>query len=122
MSYEVFEKLCQLNRKTPADVSRSTGIAQATLSAWKKGKYTPKSDKLEKIADYFGVSVEYLKTGKKPTGSGYYFTPEVAEIAQAVFDNPDMKILFDAARDCRPEDIKIAVDMFKRFKETNPYG
>lgn len=122
MGYEVFEELCKLNRKTPADVSRSTGIAQSTLSAWKKGKYTPKSEKLEKIAEYFGVPVEYLKTGEMPPDSGYYISPEVAEIAQAVFDNPEMRILFDAARDCRPEDIKIAIDMFKRFKETNLNG
>ena len=32
---------------------------------WKQGKYTPKQDKLQKIADYFGVSLEYLMTGKE---------------------------------------------------------
>ncbi|MPN11830.1 hypothetical protein SDC9_159138 [bioreactor metagenome] len=35
------------------------------LSEWKKGSYTPKQDKLQKIADYFGVTVDYLMTGKE---------------------------------------------------------
>ena len=54
-----------------ADVTRATGIASSTLTDWKKGRYTPKQDKLQKIADFLGVSLEYLTTGKekewKPT-------------------------------------------------------
>ena len=36
-----------------------------TLSDWKNGKSTPKQDKLMKIADYFGVSLDYLMTGEE---------------------------------------------------------
>ena len=35
-------------------------MSQPTLSEWKKGTYTPKQDKLQKIADYFGVTLDYL--------------------------------------------------------------
>jgi transcriptional regulator with XRE-family HTH domain len=122
MSYEIFEKLCRMKSVSPSAVSKSTGVSKSTLSAWKKGDYTPKTDKLEKIADYFGVPLEYLKSGTMPTGEGYYLDPEVAEIAQAVFDNPDIRVLFDAARDSKPKDIQMAVDMLMRFKETNPDG
>ena len=41
-------------------LSKETGISQVTLTHWKNGTYTPKIDKLQKIADYLGVSVEYL--------------------------------------------------------------
>lgn len=58
--YEIFEQLLQLKRVTPYQVSKATGISQPTLSAWKKGTYTPKQDKLQKVADYFGVSLDYL--------------------------------------------------------------
>lgn len=61
MYYENFEQLCKSNNVKPSDVSKATGISTATLSSWKKGRYTPKNDKLQKIADYFGVSVEYLR-------------------------------------------------------------
>ena len=61
MYYENFERLCERTGTRPAQVSRATGISTATLSSWKKGLYTPKDDKLRKIADYFGVTVEYLR-------------------------------------------------------------
>ena len=56
MGYETFATLCRINNVKPADVSRATGIATATLTNWKKGNYTPKQDKLCKIANYFNVS------------------------------------------------------------------
>ena len=62
--YEMFEKLCQSRNVTPYKVSKETGISRSTLSDWKTGKSTPKTDKLEKLAGYFGVTVDYLLTGK----------------------------------------------------------
>jgi repressor LexA len=45
-------------------VSKDTGVPASTLSDWKNGLYKPKVDKLIKLAEYFGVSVEYfLKEG-----------------------------------------------------------
>ena len=55
-----------LNGKQQIDVSRELGINAPTLNMWCKGKYTPKQDKLQKIADFFNVSVDYLMTGKEP--------------------------------------------------------
>ena len=43
-----------------SDVARETGIPQSTLSDWKAGRYTPKLDKIKRIADYFGVPIEEL--------------------------------------------------------------
>ena len=63
--YEVFERLCKENGVTAHKVCKATGITTATISNWKAGRYTPKADKLQKIADYFGVSLEYLTTGKE---------------------------------------------------------
>ena len=61
MYYENFARLCAMNGVRPSQVSRATGISTATLSSWKKGVYTPKNDKLQKIAEYFQVPVEYLR-------------------------------------------------------------
>ena len=62
--YEKFSELLQHKNVKAADVSRGTGIKQTVFSEWKKGKSTPKIDKLQKIADYFGVSIDYF-IGKK---------------------------------------------------------
>lgn len=127
MGYEVFEMLCNKRGVKPFHVSKETGVSTATLSSWKTGRYIPKPDKLQKIADYFGVSVEYLRTGKgtekeSTSGQKYYFDDETAEKAQELFENPGMRILFDAARDSKPEDLQMAADLLKRLKETNPDG
>lgn len=63
--YEIFEQLLLKHGITAYRVAKETGITTATLTNWKQGKYTPKQDKLQKIADYFGVTVDYLMTGKE---------------------------------------------------------
>lgn len=61
--YEIFENLMKEHGVTAYKVSKETGIATSTLSDWKKGRSTPKQDKLQKIADYFNVTIDYLLTG-----------------------------------------------------------
>lgn len=65
MYYENFQKLCEERGVKPGTVSRATGVSTATLTSWKQGKYTPKQDKLQKLADYFNVPLEEI-TKKEP--------------------------------------------------------
>ena len=94
--YEKFEELLKKNNVTAYRVAKETGVTTATLTSWKQGKYTPKREKLQKIADYFGVSVEYF-TGEEPieetSNKGYYIDEETARTAQEIYNND--KILFD---------------------------
>lgn len=62
--YEVFRRLCEEAHKKPSAVAVICGISPSTMTRWKHGEYTPKVDKLQVIADYFGVSLQYLLTGK----------------------------------------------------------
>lgn len=62
--YDIFEQLLQERGITAYKVSKETGITQSTLSDWKRGRSTPKTDNMKKIADYFGVTVDYLMTGE----------------------------------------------------------
>lgn len=60
--YRKFEELLKVNNVTAYQVAKATEISTATLTEWKKGTYTPKIDKLKKIADYFGIPVtEFLE-------------------------------------------------------------
>lgn len=58
--YSKYEELKTKKGVTDYRVSKETGVAASTLTAWKKGEYTPKADKLKRIADFFGVSIEEL--------------------------------------------------------------
>lgn len=94
--YQIFAKLMEEKGVTHYQVAKGAGVAQSSLSDWKNGKSCPRNPTLKKIADYFGVSVSYLKgetddRGQKETpapvsGSGQYphgydlLTPEQKEI------------------------------------------
>lgn len=121
--YEYFAKVCESKGLKASDVSKATGIRSGVFSDWKAGRYTPKADKMKLIADFLGIPVEPLLTGVQTNVQpGYYIDNETAEIAQEIFDTPGMRILFDAARDSRPEDLQMAADLLKRLKESNPDG
>ena len=64
--HDIFAKLLEERHLKAADVCRGTGLPSSLFSEWKRGKSTPKADKLKKIADFFEVSVEYLMTGDDP--------------------------------------------------------
>ena len=115
--YEIFAKLMKAKGCSAYQVSKDTGIAQSTLSDWKSGKSIPKADKIQKIADYFGVSAEYLMTGEeKKNGPKYYLNDETAAIAQDIFENKELRLLFDAARDAAPEDLETVHSMLLALK------
>lgn len=123
--YEIFEMLMRANGYTAYKVSLETGIAQSTLSDWKKGKSTPKIDKLRKIADLFGVSVDYLMTGEDKSSLSdrkYYINDETAEMADKIFHNKELRLLFDAASDAEPEDLETVHQMLLALKRKERGG
>ena len=111
--YEIFEKLLSAKGLKPYDVAKATGIRTGVLSDWKAGRYTPKADKRQKIADYLGVSLEYLDTGKDPHYEGY--DPAVLEIAQAMKENG---ILASAMTGLKAEDMQRVADFALALKST----
>ena len=122
----MYARYCKLRDEKgvkDATVARETGIPRSTFTDWKNGRSQPKNDKIQRIADYFGVTVDYF-TNDTTSGQSesYYLNQETAEIAQEVFDNPDLRILFDAARDAKPESLQFAAELLRKFKETNPDG
>lgn len=114
--YEIFEQLLQKHGITTYKVSKDTGISQTTFSNWKSGRSIPKQDKMQILADYFNVTVDYLLGIEKDENVQYYLNDETREIAQEIFENKDLRILFDASRKAKPDDLKLIIEMAKRFK------
>ena len=66
--YERFAELLAERGITAYRVAKDTGLSSTLFSEWKSGKSNPKSDKLLKLAEYFGVTIEYfLKDESKVT-------------------------------------------------------
>ena len=59
--YSRFEEILKLKNLKASDVSKATGISSSTFTDWKKGRYTPKYEKLQKIAAFLQVPIYYLQ-------------------------------------------------------------
>ena len=73
MFWKIFAELCSNKGVSANAVAKELGIASGTVTAWKSGR-VPHHGTLIKIADYFGVSVDYLlgktEQKEKPTAKG----------------------------------------------------
>ena len=58
--YDKYERLLKENNTNTSKVAKATGIDKSFFSKWKAGKFTPKYDKMQKIADHFGVPISYF--------------------------------------------------------------
>lgn len=123
MIYETIKELSKEKGVSITQVERDLGFGRGSLS--KIDKHTPSMQKIQKLADYFDVSVDlFVKDDPKlremkafADEMRHYVDAMAARITQNVFDNPDLRLLFDAAEGSRPEDIRMAADLLTRLKE-----
>lgn len=113
--YERIEQLRKNRKISQGNLEKELGFSNGSISKWRNSN--PTTERLQKIADYFGVSVDYLMTGEEREGDKYYINEETAEMAQAIFENPDLRVLFDAAKDATSEDLKTTYDMLMALKK-----
>lgn len=59
MFWQKFYDLCISKGTKPNPVGKQLGVASSTITQWKQGAL-PSSEILLKIAEYFGVSIDYL--------------------------------------------------------------
>lgn len=59
MFYEQFRALCKVRNETPSHVLECIGLTRMNASLWKKGGM-PSAENIQKLANYFGVPVDYL--------------------------------------------------------------
>ena len=102
--YSNFEKLLKITGVSAFQVAKATKITSSTFTEWKHGTYIPKVDKLQKIADYFGVTIDYLMGVNK-------FVVDDLEIEF-------IQIMREAKqKGYTAEDLKMAVDMLDMVKK-----
>ena len=59
-SFKKLELLVNSRNITFYKLANELGLARSTFSDWKSGKSMPKTDKLIKISNYFGVEISYF--------------------------------------------------------------
>lgn len=118
----IFKQLRLSSGLTQAEMSKKIGISRSTIGMYETGAREPDFETLEKIADFFNVDTDYLlgrtnKTMILPETLGKYYTnEETARAAQEIFENKELRALFDVQRDMEPEDLRALHNMALALK------
>ena len=107
-----------LNNKTQKEVADAIGVSPQTFNTWMQGIALPRMGKVQKLSDYFNIGKSDLIDSKpKHEEESYYTNPETTKIAQQIYENKDLSLLFDAARDAKPEDLQTVHTMLLALKK-----
>ena len=111
---------------TMKELAELIGVSEGTISRWESGEISNmKRDKIQLLAKALGVSPSVIM-GWDPSDDStdipsWYSDPRTAAIAQQIFDDPELRLLFDAAKDAKPEDLQLVHNMLKALKrKENP--
>ena len=110
----IFKRLRSSCGLTQAEMAEKLGISRSTIGMYETGAREPDFETLEKIADFFNVDIDYLlgrtdKTTLLPETVGHYYIDDEARKA------PEYKVLFDASRKVKKEDIQFVKEMIDRL-------
>lgn len=95
----MFERIELLRKErgiSQGKLEKELGFSNGSISKWKLS--TPNPERLKKLAEYFGVSFDYLITGEESNKEDkrYYINKDTEKVAQEIFDND--RLLFDVYR------------------------
>jgi len=111
-------KYMQLNNKDQIDLVNDLGFNKSAVSTWCNATRLPRMDKVDTLAKYFGVKRSDLIEDKMDkVQEEYYFNDETKEMAQEIYENKELSLLFDAARDADPEDLQTVHTMLLALKK-----
>lgn len=107
--------------ETQASMTRYMGISSATASDWCNGRKMPRVDKIQALCSWMGIELSDLLEDKsgKVRNSGqveeYYLNEDARDLAEFLHKNPEYKVLFDASRKVRKEDIELVKQFIERM-------
>ena len=107
--------------ETQASMTRYMGISSATASDWCNGRKMPRVDKIQALCSWMGIELSDLLEDKsdKVRNSGqveeYYLDEDARNLAEFLHKNPEYKVLFDASRKVKKEDIELVRQFIERM-------
>ena len=117
MFYDIFLQLCDKKGVKPTPAALAIGVSSAAAAKWKKGS-TPSGDTLQKIADYFNVSVDYLLGNEeKPSADTLSADDELAIYLDELKNRKEMRMLFKLASGATKEDVEKAVAIIEALSK-----
>lgn len=113
------KELLYSQNKNQSDLCTYLGVSSATVSDWCNAKKMPRMEKIQLIANWLHVDLSYLMEESPAQDSSmiYYLDEDARAAAEFLHKNPDYKVLFDASRKVKKEDIEFVKKMIDKFSE-----
>ena len=111
---ERLNDICDETGRTDIEIASDLRVSKQTLSAWKLGNRSPREPMIITLANYFGVSTEWLMgfdVPKKILHTRAMLSDQDQLRLEAMHQNPRLGLLFDRAADLDAEDI----DFMERY-------
>lgn len=105
-----------------ADLAALIGVSSTAINNWVLGYNVPRMDRIDQLADVFHVPRSELIGDPMQSPISYYHSPDVARLAEQISTNPDLRLLFDAAKDVAPEDLSAVHQILKSMKKKETEG
>lgn len=107
---------------TQRELADAIGIDRTAIAKYESGASGAKSEMLEKLATFFGVTTDYLlgRSDTKtpaPVSRDGLDDPEILAYLQMIRDDPRYRMMFDLTRDATLEEIKATVAFLKALRE-----
>ena len=116
--YKNIKKRREELKITQAQLAELTGYADKTMiSKIENGLIDLPQSKIAVMADALRTTPRILMGWEDDDESQeYYLDPETARMAQELLDSPGQRMLLDATRDLRPEDMDMLIRMAKALR------
>ena len=109
------QKIMKEKGYNTARLAELSGISVSTVNKIVYGiAKNPTLDNVQAIAKALGCTLDEL-VGEESKDSSYYLDSEAAEMAQAMFERPEMRVLFDASRKATKEDIETVAELLRKL-------
>lgn len=115
----IFRKIREQSGLNQQQMADKLSVSRSAVGMYENGEREPNFETLELIADTFNVDMNYLlgkKTSTEVIPNAYYLNEDTKDMAQFMYENPEYKVLFDASRKVKKEDIAFVKEMLDRFK------
>ena len=100
-----------------SELAEMLGVSDKTVSSWEINRTEPKMGMVEKISSSLHCKKTDIIGIDDVSDEPYYLNEETREIAQEVFENPELRSLFHVARDIPPERLKAHIEFMKNLKD-----
>lgn len=103
------------------DIANMLGYKSfTTIQKWESGVSEPPLKALKKLSEIFNIDMNDLATKKLSYNTNednnvYYLDDDARDMAQFMYENPEYKVLFDASRKVKKEDIDFVKQMIDRM-------